>query len=360
MTEHLDEKEMRRFGLTLWSYKMGEQVALMVHLGDRLGIYRALHDNGAMSCQELADTTGFNERFLREWLMGQAAAKLIDRHDDDTFELTAVQAAFLADEEGSLSFAAGAFRGGTDPAHIEALAESFRTGIGVSYERQGPTAAAGLARMTAPWSRLALTSTILPTLDGVVKKLEAGATVIDVGCGGGVTAATIGAAYPNSNCVGYDPSASALALARERVTEAGLDNVTFVEAPAEELRSDLDADLIICFDCLHDMPFPDRAATAIRSAIADDGTWLIKDIRSSGSFERDQKNPLLAMFYGFSVASCLQSAMSEPGAMGLGTLGLHPERAEQLVRQAGFRSFVTHDFDDAANLYYEVRVSATG
>jgi hypothetical protein len=89
----------------------------------------------------------------------------------------------------------------------------------------------------------------------------------------------------------------------------------------------------------------------------DDGTWLIKDIRSTGSFESDRRNPLLAMFYGFSVTSCLQSAMSEPGGMGLGTLGLHPERAEQLVREAGFASFKTHDFDDAANLYYEVRVS---
>ncbi|MDH4365775.1 MAG: hypothetical protein OEY70_16995, partial [Acidimicrobiia bacterium] len=107
---------------------------------------------------------------------------------------------------------------------------------------------------------------------------------------------------------------------------------------------------------LHDMPRPDRAAAAIRRAIQPDGTWLIKDIRSSGSFEKDRRNPMLAMFYGFSVASCLQSALSEPGGLGLGTLGLHPERAEQLVRDAGFGSFTTHDFNDAANLYYEARI----
>ena len=361
MTDQLDPKAMRRFGFTLWSYKMGEQVALMVHLGDRLGLYKAMSEAaaagaGPQTSVELADSLGLNERFLREWLLGQAAAGMIDRTDDGRFELTPVQAAFLADEEGSLSFAAGAFRGGTDPTHVDALIDSFRTGIGVTYEQQGTAAAAGLARMTGPWSRLALTSTILPALDGVVPKLEAGATVVDIGCGAGVTLATIGAAYPDTTCIGYDPSSSALALARERVGEAGLGNVSFVEAPAELLPANLDADLVICFDCLHDMPFPDKAAAAIRNAIADDGTWLIKDIRSSGSFEQDAKNPLLAMFYGFSVASCLQSAMSEPGAMGLGTLGLHPQRAEELVREAGFGSFVTHDLDDAANLYYEVRV----
>ncbi len=65
---------------------------------------------------------------------------------------------------------------------------------------------------------------------------------------------------------------------------------------------------------------------------------------------------MLALFYGFSVASCLQSACSEPEGMGLGTLGLYPERMEELVTAAGFDRFVVHDLDDAANLYYEARV----
>ena len=357
MTDELDQDELKRLGFAVWNYKMGEQVSLMIHLGDRLGIYRHLRGKGPCSTEQVASETGLDERLLREWLLGQAAAKLIDRHDDGRFKLTPVQAALLADEEGSLSFAAGAFRGGSDPAHIDALVESFRTGLGVSYEQQGTAAAAGLARMTGPWSRLALTSVILPALDGVVAKLENGATVVDVGCGAGVTCLTIAEAFPESRCIGYDPSSIAVGLANDAAAEAGLTNVSFVEAGAEDLPAELGADLVICFDCLHDMPFPDRAAAAIRGAIDDDGTWLIKDIRSTGSFEKDRRNPLLAMFYGFSVASCLQSALSKPGGMGLGTLGLHPEVAESLVREAGFGTFIQHDFEDAANLYYEARVN---
>ena len=356
VTDELDQDALKRLGFAVWSYKMGEQVSLMIHLGDRLGIYRHMQGAGPLTSEEIASGAGLDERLVREWLLGQAAAKLLDRHDDGRFELTPVQAAFLADEEGSLSFAAGAFRGGTDPANVEALAASFRTGRGISYEQQGTAAAAGLARMTGPWSRLALNSVILPALDGVVAKLEAGATVVDVGCGAGVTCTTIGAAFPNSTCIGYDPSSIAVGMATEAAAAAGLDNVEFVNAGAEDLPAGLGADLVICFDCLHDMPFPDKAAAAIRSAIDDDGTWLIKDIRSTGSFEKDRRNPLLAMFYGFSVASCLQSALSEPGGMGLGTLGLHPDVAESIAQEAGFGSFVQHDFDDAANLYYEVRV----
>ncbi|MGI9596504.1 MAG: class I SAM-dependent methyltransferase [Acidimicrobiales bacterium] len=353
----MDKDAVKQFSFAVWTYKMGEQVSLMIHLGDRLGFYRAMSGAGPMNSEQLAAETETDERFVREWLLGQAAAKLIDRDEHGLFELTEVQAAVLADEDDSLSFAAGAFRGGTDPAGVDALVESFRSGLGVTYEQQGTAAAAGLARMTGPWSRLALTSTILPSLDGVVDKLEAGATVIDVGCGAGVTATTIAEAYPNSRCIGYDPSTVAIDLARERATEAGLKNLEFVAAAADALPADGSADLVLCFDCLHDMPRPDRSLEAIRSAMAGDGTLLIKDIRSTGHFDKDRRNPLLAMFYGFSVASCLQSAKSEPDGMGLGTLGLYPERMKELVTEAGFGSFVQHDLDDAANLYYEVRVA---
>jgi 2-polyprenyl-3-methyl-5-hydroxy-6-metoxy-1,4-benzoquinol methylase len=352
----LDPNAIKMFGFKVWTYKMGEQVSLMIHLGDQLGIYKTMAASGVMTSHDVAAAAELHERFVREWLLGQAAAGLVDRHDDGSFELTEVQAAVLADEENSISFAAGAFRGGIDSTVLDKIANSFRTGIGMTYEEQGPNAAAGLARMTGPWSRLALTSTVLPALSGVVDKLEAGALVVDVGCGGGVMLTTLAKAFPNARCVGYDPSDVAVNIARSRASDMGLDNCEFVVAGGEDLPAGSSYDLVITFDCMHDMAFPDRTASAIREAIASDGTWLLKDIRSSGDFSRDSRNPLLAMFYGFSVASCLQSAMSEPGGAGLGTLGLHAGAAQELTETAGFSRFTTHDLDDAANLYYEVRV----
>ncbi len=351
----IDPDAVKLFGFRVWNYKMGEQVAVTIHLGDRLGLYAAMAGAGPLSSHDLAASVELDERLVREWLFGQAAAQLIDRHDDESFELTPVQAQVLAHEDTSIDFAAGAFRGGIEPDVLDRLAESFRTGVGISYEEQGAAAAAGLARMTAPRSRHALTSEVLPGLDGVVAKLETGATVIDVGCGGGVTLTTIAQAFPASTCIGYDPSPSAIALARQSASDLGLTNCSFVEAFAADIPPTGSADLVLCFDCLHDMPRPDQAAEAISGALAPDGTWLIKDIRSSGDFEVDRRNPLLPLLYGFSITSCLQSAMSEPGGLALGTLGLHPERAEELAQGAGFGSVRTHDFDDAANLYYEVR-----
>ena len=355
MAQGLDGDALKAFSFKVWTYKMGEQVSLMIHLGDRLGIYRAMSGSGPLTSDEVADRLDLHERFVREWLLGQAAAGLID-HVDGAFELTDVQAALLADEDDSVHFAQGAFRGGFEPDQIEKIAESFRTGVGLSYEQQGAAAAAGLARMTAPRSRLTLTDLVLPALDGVVEKLEAGAVVCDVGCGGGVMLTTLAEAYPNTTCVGIDPSGSALDLARARTQKMRLNNVEWIEGTGEDVEPGSDYDLIVTFDCMHDMAFPDRAAAAFRNALAPDGTWLIKDIRSTGDFDKDRRNPMLALMYGFSVTSCLQSAMSEEGGRGLGTLGLHAEAAEEMTKAAGFSQFATHDLEDPNNLFYEVRI----
>jgi ubiquinone/menaquinone biosynthesis C-methylase UbiE len=188
-----------------------------------------------------------------------------------------------------------------------------------------------------------------------VAKLERGATVADVGCGGGVALLAMAQAYPNSNFVGYDPSGHAIARCNEKVAEQGVKNARFVVAGGESLPSEPTYDFLITFDCLHDMTRPAEVIASIRRALKNDGTWLIKDIRSQPDFKTNMRNPMLAMFYGFSVSACMSSALSEPGGAGLGTLGFNPKVAEEMVRQGGFTHFVPHDFDDPSNLYYEVR-----
>lgn len=350
----VDPDRLGRFALSVWQFKQGEVVSLMIHLGDRLGLYRAMAGAGPISAADLADRTGLDERWLLEWLRCQAAASLLDTTDGLTFELGPEAACVLSDEHVSLFFAAGAFHGcAVPPEIVDRLAEAFRTGIGLSYDDLGPSAAHSVERMLAPWVRLALVREIIPALPGVVGRLERGARVVDVGCGAGTALVALAERFPASRFDGYDPSEHAIARARSNAT--GLENVRLYAAPAASLPSEPTYDFVLTLDCLHDMPDPEGAIRALRSAIRDDGVWLIKDIRAKADWKDNLRNPLLAMMYGTSVATCLSSALSEPGGAGLGTLGLTTELAEQFVRDAGFRSFAVHDFDDPANLYYEVR-----
>jgi 2-polyprenyl-3-methyl-5-hydroxy-6-metoxy-1,4-benzoquinol methylase len=351
-----DERDrISAFALRVWGYKQGEMVSLMLHLGDRLGLYQAMAGQAPMTAAELAAATGLHERWLLEWLRGQAAARLVDTEDGESFQLSPEGAAVLADSQ-DLSFAAGAFAGGAAPPDVvDRLADAFRSGLGLTFDERGPAAAAAIERMTEPWTRLALVPLILPALDGVVGRLQAGARVADVGCGSGVAVCAMAAAFPASRFDGLDPSQHAIGRARAKAAGFGLENTDFRLAKAADLPGDHRYDLVLTLDCIHDMPRPAQAMAAIRQAIRPDGTWLIKDIRSSPSWTANLRNPMLAMMYGLSVTGCMSSGLSEPGGAGLGTLGFHPELAERMCREAGFSRFAQRDFDDPVNLYYEVR-----
>ena len=351
----IDPEELKQYSLNVWGYKQGEVVSLMIHIGDRLGLYRALEGAGPVTARELAERTGLKERWLLEWLKNQAAARLVQYHEGDRFELSQVGAAVLVDEENSLAFAAGAFTSMMPPETVDKLVEAFKTGIGLSYQELGPNAAHRTERMLGPWTRLALVPQIIPALEEVASKLQAGATAADVGCGSGLALLALAEAYPNSQFHGYDPTAHAIERAEANAAERGLDNVRFREARGEDLPREPQYDFMITFDCIHDMTRPAEVIAAIRRALKPDGTWLIKDIRSKPRFEENLRNPLLAMLYGFSVSACMSSALSEPDGAGLGTLGFNPEVAERMVREAGFTRFTMHDFKDPGNLYYEVR-----
>ena len=363
VANELDPDAVGLFAFNVWNYKQGEMVSLMIHIGQRLDLYRTMAGLGPVSSTELASRTGLDERWLREWLHGQAAAGLLDHHPDTGFELADVGAAVLADDRTSLFYAAGAFTAPPpSPGIVEAMVDSFRTGIGLTYDDRGPSAAHQTEQSLGPWVRLALLPRILPALDGVERRLDEGATVADVGCGSGVALLTMAARFGASRFHGYDSSRHAINRARVNAGAAHLagdpngdERVAFHLVDGAALPSEPTFDLVLTFDVLHDMVDPSGVASAIREAIRPDGTWLIKDIRCADTFEANRKNPMLAMMYGFSIEGCLASATSTPGGAGYGTLGLPPSTMEALCRDAGFTRFQVHDFDDPANLYYEVR-----
>lgn len=353
----LDDDAIRLMAFRVWGYKQGEQVSLLIHLGDRLGLFRAMAGAGPLTVAEMAERTELHDRWIREWLWAMAAAELVEHTpgEPDRFELTRAGQAVLVDEDSSLFFAAGAFSEPTPPDIIDDLADAFRTGIGLPYDRQGPRGAHRTERMLGPWARLALVPVILPMLDGVVAKLEAGADVCDVGCGSGVALEAMAKAYPASRFTGYDLSRNAVEIARKKMADAGIDNVEIVHARAEDLPAEPAFDLVLTFDCLHDMTRPDEALAAVRGSLRDDGTLLVKEIKCADTLEQNRANPMLAMMLGFSITSCMSSAMSEPGGMGLGTVGLPESRLRELAEAAGFTSVVRHDPGEPSNVYYEVR-----
>jgi ubiquinone/menaquinone biosynthesis C-methylase UbiE len=164
------------------------------------------------------------------------------------------------------------------------------------------------------------------------------------------------AACPKSSFVGYDISRHALDRAEQKKRETGATNAMFCDPRDAPMPADHSVDLLTTFDCMHDMTHPQQMMESIRSALADDGTWLLVEIKSHDSFEQNvRKNPMASLMYGTSVLSCMSSALSEPDGAGLGTLGLSANKARAMAEQAGFTRFRKLDIDHSVNAFYEVR-----
>jgi 2-polyprenyl-3-methyl-5-hydroxy-6-metoxy-1,4-benzoquinol methylase len=348
--ETVDQVAERALG-----YLSGAAVAATVYLGDQLGLYRALRGAGPLTSESLAARTGLQERWVREWLHGQASARLVTATGVDRFELTAEQAAVLADDEDPSSAAGGFAVLMPLLQNWERLHTAFRTGRGTAYHDLGRAHAVGEARFSGPWMRANLVPVIIAQLDGVASKLAAGAKAADVGCGSGGALLEMARAFTMSEFHGYDSAGIAIDLAHERLARAGVSNVTLHRADAAMLPADASFDFVMTWDCLHDMARPAEAMRAIRAAIKPDGTWLIVDIAGAPAAEQNYDNPLAPLLYGFSVLDCLGCSTSEEGGAALGTLGLPEPVARRMTAAAGFTRFAVRDFGNPLNAFYEVR-----
>jgi SAM-dependent methyltransferase len=293
---------------------------------------------------------------VREWAYNQAAAKMIDVDEQQRFSLSAEAEAVLASPDHP-AFGMGMFHRLPETMHsLERARDSFVTGIGSDYDSHGPGGAVGIERSFEPWNNANLLPVVLPALDGVVDRLIAGANAIDIGCGAGRAVLLMAAAFPRSTFVGYDISRYALDRAGEKLAEAALPNARFCDPRTAQMPADHSAGLVTTFDCIHDMTHPFEMMQSIRAALADDGTWLLVDIKALDTFEQNvRKNPMAALMYGISVLSCMSSALSEPDGAGLGTLGLSANLAEEMAGRAGFTRFRKLDIDHSVNAFYEVR-----
>src|SRR3954467_13220263 len=312
--------------------------AALVVMGDKLGLYKALAGAGPLTPTELAERTKTAERYVREWLNQQAAGGYVE-YDPETgrYTLPPEQTVALTDSE-SPAYLPGFFQIALGSVlDSPRITEAARSGNGVGWHEHSHDVFDGCERFFRPGYNANLVSEWLPSLDGVVEKLEAGGKVADVGCGHGSSTILMAKAFPNSTFVGSDYHEGSIATARERAQEAGVaDRVQFEVAPAAAYGGS-GYDLVTMFDCLHDMGDPGSAARHVRSTLAPDGTWMIVE-PNAGDRVEDNFNPVGRAYYGFSTLLCTPASLSQDVGLALGTQA-GPARIRDIVTAAGFTQF---------------------
>jgi hypothetical protein len=322
-----------------------------VVVGNRLGLYAALAE-GPATPEAFAARTGCAERYLTEWLRGQAAGGYVTYDPaDGAFSLTEEQAFCLADPDGPN--VSSAFRAALGYLRAEPrLSEAFRTGAGIGWHEHDEDVFVGCDAFYRPGYVAELVASWVPALTGVEERLTAGGRVADVGCGLGSSSVLLAQAYPRTTVAGSDYHAASVELARKRAAEAGVgDRVAFEVATAQTF-SGAGYDLVTMFDCLHDLGDPVGAARRVREALAPDGTWLLVEPAAADAVE-DTFTPVGRLFYAGSTFLCVPNALSQPGGHALG--GQAGEAAvRQVATEAGFTRF-RRAAQTAFNVVYEIR-----
>lgn len=327
--------------------------AATVLVGDKLGLYRAMADSQPVTAAELAERTGCDERYLQEWLSAQAASGYAEYDaGSGTFRLTEEQAFALTTEDNPQFMPGGFQLASSTIKDADHLVEAIRTGRGVDWSDHHHDLFEGTDRFFKPNYIGNLLSSWLPALDGVVAKLESGATVADVGCGYGSSSILIARQYPRSKVVGSDYHAPSIEAARKAAAEVGVAERCSFEVAAAKDYAGRGYDLVTFFDCLHDLGDPVGAAAHVRETLADDGTWMIVEPNAGDRLE-DNLNPVGRIFYSASTLICVPASKNQEVGLALGAQA-GEARIRDVVERAGFTRF-RRATETPFNVVYEAR-----
>jgi SAM-dependent methyltransferase len=314
--------------------------ATLSMIGDRLGLYKAMAGAGEMTSAELAKKTGTGERYIREWMLNQAAGGYLEYHPSTgKYSLPPEQAFALADPS-SPAYLGGAFdviqSMHRDEPKIEA---AFKSGKGVPWGDHDTCLFCGTERFFSASYRGNLVDAWIPALDGVRDRLLKGVNVADVGCGHGASTIIMGKAFPKSNFVGFDFHAPSIECSRRKAKEAGLSNVRFEVAESTNFPNPEGKeswDFIACFDCLHDMGDPVGCAAHVRKRLGKDGTWMIVEPFASDKIE-ENLNPIGRTFSAASTMICVPASLASNGP----ALGAQagPTKLREVITKGGFSRF---------------------
>jgi SAM-dependent methyltransferase len=344
----------------LFESAIGMLDVMSVYVGDRLGLYQVLAERDSLTPGQLANATGTNERYVREWLEQQASTGILEVEEDGQpsalqgtearrFSLPAEHAEVLIDRD-SLNCLAGLLRlvvGVSKP--LPALLEAYKTGAGVPYPDFGVDTREGIAEMNRPMFLNLLGQEWLPSIPELHARLQEDppARVLDAGCGTGWSSIAIARAYPNAIVHGFDADEASIARARANAAAAGLaDRVTFAVRDASRPGIAGRFDLVTAFETVHDMGRPVAALTRMRELLVEGGVLLVADERVGETFSAPG-DAIERLNYGFSALHCLAATIAESDEAATGTV-MRPPTLRRYAQEAGFSAVeiapVEHDF----------------
>lgn len=333
---------------------------IAIAIGDRLGYYTAMTEHGSCTDAELAHYTGTSRRYAQEWLEQQAVAgfAVVDDSADRRFALADGVADVVGAPEALTFLAPLARQFMAAAAQVPAIADAARSGGGVPWSAYGPDMREAQGDLNRPGFLRLLAGEWLAALPDVRDRLAEApaARVADVGCGAGWSSIAIARGYPMIRVDAFELDPASVRLARDNVAAEGLaDRVRVHEVDIGAVSGRAPYDLVMAFECLHDMPYPVQALQAMGRLAGDRGTVLVADMKVGERFA-PPGDLVERLMYGFSLSVCLPDSMSHPGSAATGT-AMRPDTFRGYAELAGFAAVDTLDVDHDFWRFYRLRAN---
>ncbi len=351
--ENVDKEKLEKLQGKVLTDVAGSMGLILAYMGDRLDLYSALAEISPATSQELAGSTGLDERYVREWLASNAAGCYIEYDaGSKKFSMTPEQAVIFA-AEGHPHCMQGFFQAVVSAYLDEAKAtETFRSGKGLPWSDHSECLFCGTERFFRPMYAANLVDAWIPALEGVYEKLKAGAKVADVGCGHGSSTILMAQAFPNSTIHGFDFHEPSIEHARARARDAGVASNTIFEVVTAKEYPGEGYELVTVFDALHDMGDPVGASTHILKSLAKEGTLMLVEPFAGDCLE-ENLHPLGQIYYSFSTMVCTPASKSQEVGLALGAQA-GEKRLTGVLKEGGFTR-VRRAAETPTNMVLEAR-----
>ncbi|MGH3532786.1 MAG: class I SAM-dependent methyltransferase [Mycobacterium sp.] len=342
------------FGKRMVAALDNASLAILLSVGHQTGLLDAMAGLPPATSAQIADASGLNERYVREWLGGMTTGRVVDYDPDAaTYSLPEHRAGVLTRAAGPKNLAVVAQFVPLLSGVEQKIIGCFREGGGVHYT-EFPRFHALMAEMSGEVFDHALIDVGLPVVDGLVERLRSGADVADFGCGSGHAVNLMAQAFPASRFTGIDFSDEAIAAGVDEAARLGLANATFERDNLAELDKVAAYDVITAFDTIHDQAQPARVLENINRALRPGGVLLMVDIKASSRLEDNVGAPLSTYLYTSSIMHCMTVSLALDGA-GLGTVWGR-QLATSMLADAGFDDVLVAEVEsDPINNYYIAR-----
>lgn len=291
-----------------------------------------------MTSPQLAERTRLSERYIREWAATMAASGYLDYNPADaTFRLNPEQATVLASDDntyfmgGAFQYAVACYR------QLPKLMESFEHGGGVPFTDFGSDIVEAIERLFHTGYETWVAQQWIPAVPDIHQRLIAGGEAAEVGCGAGQCLIPVATAYPNSRFFGYDVDQTSIERARRKAAQAGVaGRVAFERIAAEELPFADRFDLVMAFNCIHDMARPRQVLAALHRIVKPDGAALWSEAQAGDRLEQNL-NPQGRTMYASSTMHCMTVSLAQ-GGEALGSV-IGEAKARAMAGEAGFSRF---------------------